>query len=61
MKMKGRVYGLIIRPICMQAVRRNVRGLPIDVAALNAFLARRRGRVFLSDPYPPQVRYVYDS
>jgi hypothetical protein len=38
-----------------QAVRRNNRGLPIDVAALNQFLASKGGRVFLSTPFPSQA------
>eukprot|EP00884_Botryococcus_braunii_P011663 jgi/Botrbrau1/20498/Bobra.145_2s0056.1 len=39
----------------LEAVRRNVRGLPIDVERLNAFLARSKGRVYLNNPYPPLV------
>ena len=39
----------------LEAVRRSIRKLPVDLQAFNAFIKRRGGRAFLGTPYPKQV------
>ena len=39
----------------LEAVRRSIRKLPVDLQAFNAFIRRRGGRAFLGTPYPKQV------
>lgn len=39
----------------LEAVRRSIRKLPIDLQAFNAFIRRRGGRAFLGTPYPKQI------
>ena len=39
----------------LEAVRRSLRGLPVDLQAFNAFIKRRGGKLFLTTPQPRQV------
>lgn len=40
----------------LEAVRRSIRGIPIDLQAFNAFIRKRGSSAFLTDALPKQVR-----
>lgn len=40
----------------LEAVRRSIRKLPIDIKAFNTFLKKRGGTAFLATAFPRQVR-----
>jgi len=45
-----------IEELCLQAVRNNVRGQPIDLEALNKYVEQEGGSPnFLKDPFPPYI------
>ena len=44
-----------IHEVVLEAVRRNVRKQPVNIAAVNSYIRRNGGRTLLQDPFPRQV------
>ena len=44
-----------IHKVVLEAVRRNVRKQPVNIAEVNSYIRRNGGRALLQDPFPRQV------
>eukprot|EP00891_Asterochloris_glomerata_P002067 jgi/Astpho2/2067/e_gw1.00038.70.1_t len=44
-----------IHEVVLEAVRRNVRKQPVNIAAVNSYIRRNGGRTLLQDPFPRQI------